>query len=350
MEKLPHNFNATESWEISRTYSGLIGQIPSSFYTTIRALVTDDEKLNGQLSAPTRQMLSRLTKSPSMRAAFFFATYTCREEVIKANRAISTEQMTSLYRAADAAAVLAVIYAYRRLKKLSDPEEWKFLSVNFQRDVDIGMLVGIAIPAIGLAIGLLAGASQAIGHGCFHLHDKKGFQTYRRHLKSKNIGADLAFEIERWGCAAVQVSASVLQAAGFGIPLTHAFAYAVIGSTNDDPAAADRIKRFEATLAWIDAFGRTGRTPQGLAAKFHPDEAAEDILLHETGIIRSKGSKGNWLDRGKGDLSAELTPTLYVESGFAKGGTIAVPAGTAASDAGSGAAGSTEEDVIEEIE
>lgn len=313
-------FNTDESWEIARQYFGVLGEIPSSFRVATRTLIVDAEKNDGVATHTTSALVQRLLKGPSLKAAVYFAALTYKPEKVKGVGYISEKELMSFFRTDELAALMSLTYLYKRGKRVCDPEEWKFHSEAIQLSVDYGGVLGVAIPAIGLLLGLLAHGMRDLAVSCFLRHDKSSYKQYRRALKSKGLRFDEVAQMQTWGCTDLQVGAVFLQSLGFGIEFSNSY---VLGLTPQSEAPnGDTIGRaFSAASLWISSLAKSGNEPSGrIDTKFYPLVEPRAQLLEYAATLRSRGSLYSWLDKNKEDLSPEKTPQLFRGDGAAAKG------------------------------
>lgn len=316
MESPPSNQpapSATESWELARNYSGLLGSVPSPFATTIRMLLLDEKRSAGIMSPVSRFLIVRLLKGPSIKAAVYFSALTFHEERITTLPYVPAEALVALYRPLDLAVVTGMVYLYRRVRKICDKDEFVHINNALERSIEVGGHLGIAIPTIGFAHGLVSGGIQQLALGTFLHHDKKGYVEYRRHLKSKGFTYDESFELARWGCTSAQVGAVLLQALGFGVGLANAF-----GGQKASEDAPDEKEAYIFKIAglWCETLIKTGAPPNIVhKGEFYPAQESLKKLLDKVTVVRNQGSRHSWLSKGKKDVSRTATPQLYPPAG-----------------------------------
>ena len=298
-----------ESWEVAINYSALLGTPPSSFSSAIRSLLLDEERNKGQLSPGVRAAVLRLMNSPSMRVSVHFAALELFPQKFAGQSELRSEALIAPFRPFELATLLGLVYLFRRARKLADPEEWALVQSGMVRAVELGALVGIAIPKIGFATGMFAGGLHTLALITFHLHDRKGFKEYRRHLKSKALFFDGNYEMQRWGCTSPQVGGLLIQNLGFGMTLARAFAHSLIHRSSMASGGArasevtDSHRGFLVAFDWIDSLAKTGQPAETVHdARYYPLQAAREQLLSSVQQLTTGAARVSWLAATKEDL------------------------------------------------
>lgn len=316
-------YNSAESWERARALAALMGEVPASFSTCTRLLLQDHEKKLPVPSSSSKYHISRLTKGQGIVSLLYYAALTFYEDQVNASASLSSNDLTGFFSPADLAAIFGFAYYYRRAKKLSAEDEWEYISTPVQRNLELGGLTGIAIPDLGLWQGIIIGGVPSLAFTCFHLHHKKLFTEYRRHLKMKSLPFDHAEEMKRWSCTSVQVASILLQSIGFGVAFANSFLKGLSPDCkqdhlDNDPAAL----KCRIMHQWIRTLDKTGKSlAQDIAGEFHPAPGKIEKLLAEAGNVRNNESKYRWLEKGRENISEEATPKLFKGKGAKKAAT-----------------------------
>ena len=187
-------------------YADLYGNFPSSFSTAVRALMKDEAAAQN-----AHWQLKRLLRGGSVRAASYFAAKT----YWKYQGSVNADSLINLMDRHSIAALLGIIYLYRRAKKRAEEKEFALLTSDIHVRAEAGGFVGIAIPQIGFSVGLLAATIPYLAMAAFLLHDAKGFTEYRRRLKQSRRTSNIPEEMSRWGCSHAQIASSLLIGLGF---------------------------------------------------------------------------------------------------------------------------------------
>lgn len=299
-------FNSVESWQTARDYGTLLGEIPSSFATTIRTLCLDQSRQNGAYGATSRFLVQRLLKGNSLKAPLYHNVKTYRPSLVAETTTLRGEDFMKWFSPFELGALIGSVYIYRRAKKLCDETEFSHLTGTLHKLHTIGMGVGYAIPSIGSVMGLFAGGMRHLASAVFLHYDKKGALEYRRHLKIKRLLLDPAFEMGRWGCTATQVGSVLLQSLGLGVEFSNAFTEglspgSVVDKNTNKMAYAARI-----AWTWVDSLNATGTIPDiAHDGAFYPSKVDVERLLTLVGDVRAQERLSSWLDKTKDDLPGE---------------------------------------------
>lgn len=297
---------SAESWEYSRNYASLLGEIPSSFTSTIRALLLDTEKNNNTLSNGSKYLASRLVKSSSMKAPFYYATSSYKPELLEGRDSITDDELVKGYKPDEIATLFGIIYLYKKAKKYCDPGEFAFIAPTMHKELNVAGQVGLSIRGIGFSAGLLTYGMRYIGAATFLKHNVKHFQEYRRLFKNQKNIFNLQKELEYFGCTIPQIASIFLQTLGYGITYANNFAMALSSETQLTKTFVDS-SPFKVTELWTDTLNETGKEPQIIHdSKFYPMNTA--ILSNLA--AKAAAAPLNWLDKTSDDISPELTPLI----------------------------------------
>jgi hypothetical protein len=304
------DFNHPENWTNAQPYANALGAIPSSFTTTIRTLIADGNSKPADLSQGGRFLMTRFVKIPGMRAPFYFAALTFHKEQIGTGY-ISPSDLVKPFKAHEMAAVIGLLYLYRRARKLCDPDEWALLSKTVLESVDIGGHLGLAIPNIGPGLGMLVAGTPLLAQAAFSIKDKKGFKEYRRALKSKGLAFDPGLELARWNTSCVHVAAVLMQSLGIGVQVANAFVKGMGSSSISIETEPEAYKLFIANR-WIADLKKSGLAPEMVhKGQYYPLKQDLNHLIDVVETIRAKGSQYSWLEKNKESISPQLTPQLF---------------------------------------
>jgi hypothetical protein len=307
-------FNTPESWEIARKYASLLGEVPNSFSSTIRAMLTDFDRTKG-LSNGSLYLGTRLVKTPSMLSPLYFATQTFQDMRLDSMSTINAESFFTLYNPIELSAFIGLTYLYRRARKSVHQDEWGQLVAPMSVAVDLGGHVGYSIAAIGPVAGIFAPGMRYLGLSTFLIHDRKGFVDYRRQNKIKGDRFNLSSEMAQWGCTHVQIGSVLVQALGFGVEFAATFARGLSPDTRENPNLDKEAYQFHICDVWIEALLNTGDVPNIVhRGAFYPTKETNGKLIESARQLKAEGSRYSWLDRGKEDISPEQTPQLFSSS------------------------------------
>jgi hypothetical protein len=295
---------SAQSWEYTRGYAGVFGTAPAPFVTTIRTLLSEESSGATQPAASTLYQLLRLVKSPSLFAPFYFAASTFMPTVISGTCRTPEASVLKAFSSFEIASLLGVIYLWRRAQALCDADELKCLEEPLIEEVNLGFLVGRAIPCIGAGLCVLQAAAPILGLAAFLRHDANGFKEHRRLLKKQNQRWDCDLEMQRWGCTRVQIGSVLAQSLGYGIKRANALTNGLIGltqgSSGDDMELTSDVKM---AALWCESIRTTRKAPEvALAAKYYPTYAALQDALGTLDTLQRDPSQACWLQKGREDL------------------------------------------------
>lgn len=301
--------NVGEDLSLARKQAGRFGALPAPIFSATRFLLQDAARGASAPSSNTNAQLLRILRVPSLAVQVYFAAALFKKESLDSSDKLSYLELGHLFPADELAALIGVIYYTRKARTICAPDEWKYLIELIQRHANIGALVGINLSNIGFSSGLLVGALPFIGLAPISLADKKGFQEYRRYLKSRNLGLDPAFELDRWGCSGVQIGALLAQTLGFGIGVAEALLNVASEAPSHLIPSSDARKRLRAAFGWIQNLGSDNEQgDEELSTLGGPP--ALDSLLSSCDQAKTGGSLYEWLSRTKADLTAASAPQL----------------------------------------
>ena len=306
--------NSPKSWDYARSYASLFGDIPSSFSSTMRTLMLDNEKLAGSISNGGRFLALRLLKGKNLKAPYYFACLTYKPDLFEGKTTLKDSDLLAGFKPDEVAALFGIIYLFKKAKKFCDPTELEFFLPNFYRDIEIAGHVGASIPAIGLCNSLFSVALRYLGVMAYLRHNIKHFQEYRRLLKAKNTIFSFPDQMNYFGCLDVQIGSIFLQSLGFGVNFSSQF-HMCLSKDRLLEKTEVTSSPFEVVKLWIHSLVETGKIPEIVHdIKFYPKKDNVDPLVARISECVSKGSKYTWLEKGKDDINPTTTPQLCDES------------------------------------
>jgi hypothetical protein len=306
----------SKEFELAREFAASFGNYSAAFTTTIRTLLNDEQEARpGEqpaMSDASRFLVSRLVKCPSILAPLYFSALTFHENKLKEMQCARAENLITLYTPRQLAAILGVIYIFRRIEGKCDPDQWQAISDSLQLAVDIGMHLGYAIPDLDPARGLLTAACKGLAWGTFAIQEPGMLKKYRISLRVHKLPFDLEKELELWGTTHLHIGSIILCSLGFGKEFANA--YFAGGSDLSDPRLDQEAVLFRVTMQWMNSLATTGEPPEttlGDHFKLSEDTSDQFVDLIQRMLIR--GSKHRWLAKRKEDIDPVKTPDLYIE-------------------------------------
>jgi len=304
--------NCAESLKVARAYANLLGEIPSSFSSVLRTLISDEAK--GSLSNNGKFAIGRLLKSPALFVPLYYGGLTFRGDAIKENGGETPDALLKTFSPEDLSGLVATTYLYRRVRTLISDEVWSDLSAQVKPAAEIGGHVGVGIPKIGLTMGMFVGALPLLALGLFHRHAEKSYKVYRRHLRSKKVPMDLDVEMTTWGCTRFDIASVLLQIFGYGVGTANTFAQGLSCLTTEGQGLPDEVYRFKVATMWMKELSTEGREPQiKHRGDFYPTQQRMSVMLSAISGIAANGSKFNFLDKSKDDAAGKETSPPEVE-------------------------------------
>lgn len=305
-----------QSWEYTRGYAGVFGRPPAPFVTAIRTLLQEESNGATQPSAATAYQILRLMKSPSLFAPFYFAAYTFIPTAISSTSRTTEATVLKAFSAFEIASLLAVTYLSRRAQVSCDAEELKLLEGLLIEEVNLGFLVGRAIPSIGAGMCILQASAPIMGLAAFLRHDPSGFKEHRKLLKRQSLRWDHELEMQRWGCTRFQVGSVLAQSLGFGIKRANSIVNSAMGIpeslSEDDLELAHDAKM---AALWCESLRTTRKAPEiAMPAKYYPTHQALQDALAALDTLLENPSEARWLYKGRDDL-----PSYQLQEGVNRG-------------------------------
>ncbi|RMG39398.1 MAG: hypothetical protein D6719_13415 [Candidatus Dadabacteria bacterium] len=312
---LVSGINSPESWEIAKRIVSLLGDVPSYVTTAIGFLKRDLEQNANEASGDSLFCFKRMLRGPGMKAPFYYLTLTLEPDIVEQHESLSSLDLVRYYKADELISLLSVLYLFRRISRGCDQEIWPEVANKIIIGSELGAHIGRAIPKIGMSFGLMLGGIRHLASAMFLGIDKKGFWKYSNYLRSKNIAFDLEREMRDWGCNHGQIAALLLQKLGVGATLSNAVVSAITSDLEIVDGMDDDTYRIKIAQIWLDSVLLYGKAPQmKVRGEYYPLKEALDHLLEHAESIRQAGSRHNWLNRTKDDITPEKTPLLFSES------------------------------------
>jgi hypothetical protein len=257
------------------------------------------------LEHTTKFLVQRLMRTGTIKTALSYAAVTFKPERYASPGAVDVNAVLADYRPLDLAAVIGLIYIYRRSRTICPADEWTFVDSQLARHLDTAMHVGYALANAGVAAGVFVGGFIPLGQALFLKHDPQGFKEYRRYLSSKKILLDVDFEMSRWGCSSPTLAAFFIQTLGLGLPLAEKFSLGVESVAPDGKGLDDGAYRFYIVNRWMMSILKSGEIPDMThQGRYYPLKADQDRLKQLTADAGATGSRYRWLEKTKDELAS----------------------------------------------
>jgi hypothetical protein len=302
---------ADDSWSVALAASKKVGYIPTAFPQAIRLLVGDYLTNEGELRAVSKYQVARVFRADSFKVLLYFAARSLAPDLFKPNQGLAVGDLIAAFGPLDLAAIISASLVSRRTKKVVGEEVWSKVAPHYRRESELGAIIGVSIPSVGFAPGLLIAALRNISHALLIAEDPKSYDRYRAGLKTPARVTDSALELSIWKTTSTQVMSLLLAALGFraeiGQVLTEAIETTKMAAAITEP----RLRAFRLAVIWSDCYIAGLTQPrEKLDAKFFPFET--DSKRAEVDIARIRALQRGWIDRDKSELTKELAPHLFV--------------------------------------
>lgn len=301
------NSDSETSWDKAKEVAALLGQ-PHRLFTQcvrdLRAIPADGSRKKMLESSA----VITLFRSESFKTVMYHAAKALYGEDI-GNKPMNGGQLVILFSPDELASVVAATHLHRLTGKKVSPKIWGDLAeeVNFQ--MQTGILVGTAVPAISRAVGLLMGAVRTIAFSLVASTDESKFKAFRRELVRQDKLFDTAGELQTWGCHHLQVAALVIQSLGYGIPPATGIAASEMPTAEDGPVAL----QWFAARRWIESMLEEEKVPAEFAgeSKFGIPELGKVARLQgDVDDLYSQESSICWINQRRGSLDNTILKQL----------------------------------------
>lgn len=300
-----------DSWNVAAKYASLIGPMPSSFSSTIRMFISDQQKAGSpskyQPSENMMYSLRRIMRSDSLKSPIYFAATSMHSDKIKLGQPLDERQLLEIMGADILSALIGIVYLYRKMQPVCAAKQWESLVQEMHYQMELGAALGYAIPNIGPGVGIFTGALRFLAQAVFLSKDEKGFRAYRRELTNASKSYDLELEDNRWKCNHLQVGAKLLQSLGYGLAYATGFTFGLgavdaVGLDQDEA-----MYRWWITGLWIESLRRTNSPPDIThKGKYYPEKIDLDRLMSKVNDLASNGPTLLWMEKRKEDMAASF--------------------------------------------
>ena len=203
-------------------YAAIFGAAPRSFTSAVQQLRLDARDELKYPSESSEFQLRRLLNGPTFLANMYYAAKTYRPEAWEQNLVKEPFDLVRSFDLRTISALITLSYLFKRAKRLSDQDEWRYLGDPIETFADVGMLIADALDNVDACSAILSGPMLLIGMAAFLAEDKKEFQKYRRELKGRRL-FDPIKEMTIWGCTSYDVASCLLVMMGFSAADADAF-------------------------------------------------------------------------------------------------------------------------------
>lgn len=290
-----------ESWFAAKAFSKYAGDISSLFMSTIRMVQVENyNRKNSQNEAEVSTGFksgSFLCKtSPTVRLALLRAATSLYGENTETEEShiakLTCEEITTVF---------ALLFLFRRAKRVVDQEEWERVEQNICLHMELGGLIGSTFEQVGRGNGILICGARYLAYSLLSCHKLASFQKYRRAIKNKDKLFDPNLEFSTFGCTHLQLASELLRRLGFIQPYSQASVMLGLAGTRVQPqnipeAVQDMYVSWHMTLEYTELIQATGKLELKYDKEhpmYVPDEEIEKLNKEAKAII-SKGSGCRW--------------------------------------------------------
>ncbi|MCI5066752.1 hypothetical protein MRY87_13610 [bacterium] len=305
--------DSAQVWKNAKRIAESLGYVPASFSIAVRTLVQDQNDFDATLRPVTKYQVSRLLRTPTFQAMLYYGSQELRGSYFSDRKNLTIGTMMDLFEPIDIAAMIASFVYYRKAKKLLAKGGWEHIEDDINKDSQIGAQVGVAVPNIGIACGLITGTLQQVGLAALIAQNEKAYKEYRRFLKGEGLSYDFKKEEELFGCSSEQVGVFTLSKMGFGVEIGQAFTVAFDRKRDISTIKEPLHLKMRVARLWIDTLKEGKDQPtKRFPGEYYPVQTARETLEEE--VKKILAGKAPWLARGKDDVSEEKTPLLFAKA------------------------------------
>ncbi len=301
-------------WKAASELLHPFGPVAANFSEAIRLLVHHYEQGVTIIPHPGQNHILRLMKNNTIKATYYFVTKQYRPEILQGKHPLTIQDLFEAYTPMDHAAILSYCYLFRNLSRKIEKDEWDYVQTPLYEALAVGACAGLCVPEIGFGFGLLGRGLRYLAFAAFLRENRRGFNEYRQHLKSRDLPFDIEFEERMWQCNNVQVSAIILEHMGFNRSIAGQYVAAAERDTNEPTEALYGV-RFRIAEALIESYMEHGEIPQSC-----PEWVGKDLsipievrakLLADLRTVMSDRNRIEWLNKGSSSINAQSTPEFF---------------------------------------
>lgn len=295
------------SWEKAKEVSAFLGQPHRLFTQCVRDLRAIPEGASRKKMLESSAVIT-LFRSESFKTVMYHAAKALYGEDI-GKKPMNGGDLVTLFSPDELASVVAATHLHRLTGKKVSPKIWGDVveEVNFQ--MQTGILVGAAVPAISRSVGLLMGAVRTIAFALVASSDETKFRAFRRELVRRDKLYDTDGELQTWGCHHLQVSALVIQSLGYGIAPATGIAASEMPAAEDGPV----VLQWFAARRWIESMLEEEKVPAEFPGESKyglPDLGKVARLQAEVDDLYARESSICWINQRRGSLDKAILRQL----------------------------------------
>jgi hypothetical protein len=299
------------SWLQAQAYASQIGRMPNFFSAAVRLLVADHQKNERALRPVTKYLVSQALRGKKILSMLYYATLQLKPKELEGRKNIRLGELINLYEPYDIAVLYGIYLIYRRALKALDLDHARIRKIlpHLQEEVQLGGIIGAAIPRIGIGNGVLAGTLHQLAILMISGKCPTAVAEYHQQLHKQHKRIDLQNEVERFGCTSLQVGAVLLTKIGF----PRSFIETYLGALDPELGMGDTtgmLHQIRYGKLWINGLVEKKDQPTDvIPGDYYPLLEANNWMLDEAANIEMGNTA--WIERDGTDISEELTPLLY---------------------------------------
>jgi hypothetical protein len=299
-----------QSWKLAKEYSKRIGFVSSVLSANIRLLCWNDRPGMEAVLPVTKYHIGRMVRGPNFKSMLYYFTELVAGREISGRSRLTVGEMLDLLRATDISAFLLTCALTRIVRAVAPTILLQEIRPHLAREAHVGALVGVAVPHLGLAPGMLWGVMPHVAHILMSMNDPALYLSWRRSLVVGSAAEKSSRELEVWRCTSAQVCALLMANLGFSRETACAFELAARYNGPIGYLKEGELQKFRAALLWLETFLNNQSEPNdSLPAHLYP--FLETKTLVQAQLSAFSLCEPAWIERSGRDISPEKTPSLF---------------------------------------
>ncbi len=313
-----------DSITLAKEGAASVGQFPHLFTSAIRAISAQGGFGVGERFSSNNKLPSAIDfiikRSPTIRAMLYCFVEENRSSDLTKLAGITVPSLLSLITPGELSAIIGIKLLYRRMRLKCDKEEWKHWTENLAAHMRVCAIVGDTFKRVGFGGGMFAGAMRFLGAAVFLSHDLKGFQEFRRRVKTQKKLFDLEGERAKWGCNHLEICAALVQTLGFGLGVGMGFG---MEKLNRRPEMSDEEFRsleedtisWQATIKWAESLHLSGKAPPGISKDdifYLPEDVTAELAAQVKSVVQTESSE-IWITRSLSTIPKAAADGLGID-------------------------------------
>lgn len=315
-----------ESWVVAeKGFHVAVGAVLPLYTATIRAIRNAPSILQCSEEARIKKFcieaaMMPVRVSPTMKTAYYWAAEEIYPEQLEAAAPIDLSKLLHLFSPGDLAAILALTYVYRSVKKRCDENEFMMLMPRLSMFLELGDLIGGHLPLVGSGCGMLAGGMRVLGLAAQAVRNPANMKKLRKRLEREGKIFSAEAEMELFGCTHMQIVSSMVSALGFGVAPRLAFGVQIPRFGGNFDAAVeecnDEILAWRLVIRCVESLFSSGTLPKDLSERevgLFSTKKLKELERNATGIV-SRGDGFRWVRRPSDELNDRIKELLDIRA------------------------------------